>query len=61
MRLFEQVEGKIIQDDNQALPANVFPFFSRSRVQGDANNTSKCNDRGNTATIFIPYCVRLVM
>jgi len=38
MRLLEQVEAKIMpEDDTQALPANVFPFFSRSGVQGDAN------------------------
>jgi hypothetical protein len=56
MRLFKQVEAKIMQeDDNQAVP-----LFSRSGVQGDVNKTSKCNDRGNTTTIFIPYCVRLV-
>jgi hypothetical protein len=53
MRLFEQVEGKVMQEDgNQALPANVFPSFSRSGVQGDVNKTSKFNDRGNTTTIL---------
>jgi hypothetical protein len=34
----KSLEEKIIkEDDNQALPANVFPLFSRSGVQGNAN------------------------
>ena len=48
------------EDDNQALSANVFPFFSGGGVQGNVKKLCKCNSRGRNTTLVIPYCVRLM-